>query len=334
MADTGPVTSTRGAKLAALIARIEREDRRKQRKRDNKSFWNWNSWLTRRIIEIEMVLWDRYPSRELPDDDAGRADLRIVLHHIGRHTSPNIESAMRTWIAKHTPWLDEDEGDALIRYYLASKKKLPKADTLAGFLGLKYADRKRLGVRTIGAIDATKAERKAMRKAEQRLADKARQEANRRAAGAKPHAESASRAQPWLDAGYKCRRTWERHGKRPPKADVANSSNIIRRSRIRSDEVATPSEPHRPMMPITLSQGLIALCKRQGREGAGQGGASLSIPISPQGPGELDGPAMSGPKVMITLPAYFFAALDAGRRLAAATTHYVTTDQCQRRAAP
>ena len=170
-------------------------------------FWNWNSWLALQIKEIELVLWDRYRDGILPNDDAGRDDLRIVLHHLGWRANPN-EDAMRTWIAAWAPWLDEDEGDSLIRYYLASEKKLPKADTLARFLGLKYADRKRLGVRTIGAIDATKAERKAMRKAEQRLADKARQETNRRAAGAKPHAESASRTQPWLAAGYKCRRTW------------------------------------------------------------------------------------------------------------------------------
>ena len=341
MATTGTATvkpQAKGAKLAALIARIDREERTKRRKR--KSFWSWASWLTRRISEIELVLWNRYHDGILPDDDAGRDDLRIMLHHIGRHTGSNIESAMRKWIAMRAPWLDEDEGDTLIRYYLASKKKLPKADTLARFMGLKYADRKRIGrahgkaIRTIGAIDATKAERKAMRKAEQRLADKARQQDIRRAAGAKPHAESASRAQPWLDAGYKCRRTWERHGKRPPKADVANSSNIIRRSRIRSDEVATPSKPRRPMMPITLSQGLIALCKPRRRQGADQGGASLSIRISPQGMRQLDGSAISGARMTITLPAYFIAALDATRRLAAATTHYVTTDQCQRRAAP
>ena len=204
-------------------------------------------------------------------------------------------------------------------------------------MGLKYADRKRIGrahgkaIRTIGAIDATKAERKAMRKAEQRLADKARQEANRRAVGAKPHAESVSH-QAVGDGGRftadvvpsseRTNGTWHRF------------TDIIRRSRIRRDEVVPPSKPLLPVMPITLSQALIALCKRQGRKGADQGGASLSIRISPQGPSELDSAAMSGPRMMITLPAYFMAALDATRRLAAATTHYVTTDQCQRRAAP
>ena len=203
---TSSDSSTKGAKLAALIARVEHEDRHKRRKR-SKSFWTWASWLTRRINEIEMVLWDRYPDRILPDDDAGYDDLRIVLHHIGRHTGPNVESTMRMWIAKYTPWLDEDEGDALVRYYIASKKKLPKADTLARFMGLNYADRKRIGraygkaIRTIGAIDATKAERKAMRKAEQRLADKARQQDARRAASAKPHAESQARTKPWEAEG-------------------------------------------------------------------------------------------------------------------------------------
>ena len=347
MADRGPVrdSSTRpylsdrlDTLLASLDPKVQRLKHAEIAKRYGKAkSWSWASWLTRRINEIQMVLWDQYPNRELPDDDAGHDDLRIVLHHLGKRRT-NPEGKMRQWIAEHTPWLDEDEGEALIRYYLASKKKLPKADTLARFMGLKYADRKRIGrahgkaIRTIGAIDATKAERKAMRKAEQRLADKARQEANRRAVGAKPHAESASRTKPWVTEGVS-RRTWYRR-QSAQMARGTDSSNIIRRSRIRRDEVVPPSKPLLPVMPITLSQALIALCKRQGRKGADQGGASLSIRISPQGPSELDSAAMSGPRMMITLPAYFMAALDATRRLAAATTHYVTTDQCQRRAAP
>jgi hypothetical protein len=296
---------TRLASLDPEIQRLKHAEIAKRYKQPK--FWNWASWLTRRITEIEMVLWDRHPDGELPDDDAGRDDLRIMLHHIGRHTSPNIESAMRTWIAKHTPWLDKDEGDSLIRYYIASKKKLPKADTLARFMGLKCADRKRLGIRTIGAIDATKAERKA----EQRLMDKVRQEANRRAAGAKPHAESASRTKPWEADGVS-RRTWYRRQK-AQMARGTDSSVIIRRSRIRRDEVVPPSEPHRPI-PIRVSVDLIARCKRQGRKGADQGAVSLLAIAPPQGLRELGG---RGPSVDLDL---LLAALDADRRLAAATT--------------
>ena len=68
------------------------------------------------------------------------------------------------------------------------------------------------------------------------------------------------------------------------------------------------------MQPITLSPKLVALCKRQGRKGPGQGGTSLSIIVPPQSLRELDGPAQ------FSIPAWFVAALDASRRLAAATT--------------
>jgi hypothetical protein len=243
---------TRLASLDPEVQLVKHEEIAKRYERKQKGFWSWNSWLKRRLNEIELVLWDRYADRVLPDDDAGRDDLRIFLHHQGRCVGGKNASTMRAWIAEHAAWLDEDEGDQLIRHYIASEKKLPKADTLARFMGLTYADRERLGrllvvskprsrgIRTIGAIDASKAKRKVLNEAKWLELAKARAAAARRAAGAKPHAESASRTKPWEAFGYS-RSTWERKGKPMPQKPVdENSSDIISRRLIRCDEISSP----------------------------------------------------------------------------------------------
>jgi hypothetical protein len=67
--------------------------------------------------------------------------------------------------------------------------------------------------------------------------DRKRKEKRRRKDGAKPREQSISRTKPWLAAGYRCRRTWERHGK--PVADSSEPSLIFSTK----DELATPSQP-------------------------------------------------------------------------------------------
>jgi hypothetical protein len=98
-----------------------------------------------------------------------------------------------------------------------------KSDTLASpkWLNVSYAERQALGLMTIGAFDVPKKEREALRRERyrprKRTLDRAYRQRRRRANGAKPRAqyeaESASRTKPWLAAGFRCRRTWERHGK-------------------------------------------------------------------------------------------------------------------------
>jgi hypothetical protein len=88
-----------------------------------------------------------------------------------------------------------------------------KADTMARFLGLKYAVRQKLKIWTIGSIDIGKRSRTVLRK---RKAAK-RQEALRRAKGARPRAEyeanSLSTTKPWEELGMSAR-TWYRNKQR------------------------------------------------------------------------------------------------------------------------
>ena len=79
------------------------------------------------------------------------------------------------------------------------------ADKLGKYLGLSYATRQELQIRTIGSYDLTKRTRKRLRERKNRAAMAAKRLAN----GAKPHSESLSRTEPWKAEGIS-RRTWER----------------------------------------------------------------------------------------------------------------------------
>jgi hypothetical protein len=158
-----------------------------------------------------MYRWfaDRYAAigEILPDDDAGRDDLVLMLHHLAGVR--NDVARMRRLAAAWAPWLPSQELGEIIAAVLAKPLRF-KADTLARRLGVTAADRVRLKLWTIGAIDETSEQRQKARRERARLA---RQSA-RRAAGAKPlkqyRAEQASRPKPWMAAGCS-RRTWHRH---------------------------------------------------------------------------------------------------------------------------
>ena len=84
-----------------------------------------------------------------------------------------------------------------------------RADTLGRHLHVSDAERSLLRIWTIGSFDVPKAKRIKRRKERRRLAEQAR----RRARGAKPREQALTRTKPWEAAGFRSRRTWERHGK-------------------------------------------------------------------------------------------------------------------------
>jgi hypothetical protein len=90
-----------------------------------------------------------------------------------------------------------DEAAAVVRHR--------RADRLGIWLRLTYADRMRLRIRTIGAIDVDKQERRERRKRAKRLDNERR----RRAQGKRPHSESLTKRKPWADLGIG-RATWYR----------------------------------------------------------------------------------------------------------------------------
>ncbi|WP_152621176.1 hypothetical protein [Bradyrhizobium japonicum] len=152
-----------------------------------------------RAVELERIFVHTYGARSLPDDDAGRADLRLMADHLAQIDPRRI----RIWAADWLPEIEGAELDALIAS--AGVGRRWKADPLALALGLDDATRTRLKIRTIGAVDCTKTQRKACRRRKRILAARAR----RAAAGAKPRAQAAESLMPWVAEGIS-RRTWYR----------------------------------------------------------------------------------------------------------------------------
>jgi hypothetical protein len=99
------------------------------------------------------------------------------------------------WCRRCAPWFTS-EAESLVDRLITSPLRYT-ADHLAHLLNLTNAERKHLKIRTIGAVDFDKKQRASLRREEDRLA----KEAKRRAAGAKPRAQSLSRTKPWLELG-------------------------------------------------------------------------------------------------------------------------------------
>jgi hypothetical protein len=166
-----------------------------------------------RNAEVRRLLEDRYGER-LPDDDAGRSDLAVqlaVLAPLG-HGEPHL----RVHLANVAPWLRGLELEDMIdRAY--SRDWRFTADNLAERLGVCDAERTRLKLWTIGAVDFPKQDREARRKARKVARQRERRREQRRAAGRKPRAvylaEALTRTRPWDTLGIS-RRTWERQRKR------------------------------------------------------------------------------------------------------------------------
>jgi hypothetical protein len=159
-----------------------------------------------RISELRRLYTDRY-GRVLPDDDAGRDEAVIMAHHIARRPGDH-RRLITAWLSLWAPWMSPRETAGIITTVTANPIRW-RADTLATRLNLTEADRRRLRITTIGAVDMTKAERAKRRRERARL----RKQRERRSQGAKSRTEyeanSISRNKPWITEGIS-RRTWYR----------------------------------------------------------------------------------------------------------------------------
>ena len=140
-----------------------------------------------RKSELERLFVERW-GNALPDDDAGRADLRLMVDHLAQLSVHHITGWVSTWAS----WLSDDELDDLIA--VVGPGKHWTAIALGKELNLDDAMRTRLKIRTIGAVDCTKAKRARRCKKQEAAAARAR----RAKAGAAPHALSEAHLKPWL----------------------------------------------------------------------------------------------------------------------------------------
>jgi hypothetical protein len=161
---------------------------------------------TLRTAELDRLFTHNYRGNILPDDDAGRGDVRIMLHTLGRRSDPI--QRIDIWLAQRAPWFAGEERDRLVEAVMDNPLRW-RADTLGRMLGLTTEVRTLLKIRTIGPIDSTAAERKEARK----VASIERKRQIRRAAGKHHSADrvrnSVNSQAPWKAEGID-RSTWFR----------------------------------------------------------------------------------------------------------------------------
>jgi hypothetical protein len=163
------------------------------------------SLVTLRMAELFDYFNHLYGAAPLPDDDAGRDDIKLLFQVLSTTNDPGrrMVDVAGTW----APWMPADELTALVDDVVAHPRRF-KADTIAARLGITAEIRELLDLRTIGAIDKPAEQRAAERREKQRLA----KEQKRRAADVLTIAEARkirAAREPWRSAGIS-RSTWYR----------------------------------------------------------------------------------------------------------------------------
>jgi hypothetical protein len=183
------------------------EDETWRRKRRRGTSRTGGSMIGLRVRELQIIFWSRNGAMRLVDDDAGRDDAMMALHHMAGLTI-DPRGRMSSWLSTWAPWMPPGEATGLIERAMKERRRY-RADTLAHRLNLHLDERTRLGISTIGAVDKPKAQRLADQKEQRRLAQLKR----RRAQGIKPRASyvgsGTANAKPWIGEGIS-RRTWYR----------------------------------------------------------------------------------------------------------------------------
>jgi len=175
-----------------------------------------------RLGELRKLLRDRCGS-VLPDDDAGREYLRELLLPIslGPYEAIRRPGATQLWgptdrmraeIERWAPWMSEDEARELRLDINAMPmwQRKPMASTVGERLNVPYAERARLGLRTIGPCDMTEAVMALIRKQKKRQRDRLRRQLRGQQSRADYLANHrTSKEQPWVAHGIS-RPTWYR----------------------------------------------------------------------------------------------------------------------------
>ncbi|MDH2343247.1 hypothetical protein [Bradyrhizobium sp. SSUT77] len=191
--------------------KVRREERAAARARKRRRYFpGSDAFLTTlRMAELFRVFVHRYGGAPLPNDDAGRDDLKLVFQVLSttRDAARRMLEVSRIW----APWYPAADLEAFAAR-IAAKPRRMLADTVAARLGMTFAVRTELKLQTIGAIDKTAEQRAEERREKQRLA----KQQKRRAAGIPTISEiraASRRNEPWVEAGIP-RSTWYRRRQR------------------------------------------------------------------------------------------------------------------------
>ena len=178
-----------------------------------------------RLGELRRLFRDRY-GPFLPDDDAGREDLRELL--LLASMAFNGGRIMRNVLSQAAPWMRTAEAAQIIDDVNRTPIHLRKSSArrLGDRLRLTSQERHRLAIRTIRPFDRTDEELKANRKAK----DSARKWRKRRTAKMKPRdawlANCNTVLKPWVKAKMSPR-TWYRKRAKEQAKDRTNVAQVV-----------------------------------------------------------------------------------------------------------
>lgn len=174
------------ARVAATRQAIEHEKKHGQGNRKHKGKRAAWSIDRQRLAEVQKVIHHRHGGA--CDTDDGPLYLRAAVPHLLRLHGSGDEAhdKILEWASVWLPTMPAAHVATAVGIAFRDDTPPLKADTLAELLNMHKDERTALNLRTIGAVDQTKRQRKANRKRR----DAAYQAEKRRRAGAKPRAES------------------------------------------------------------------------------------------------------------------------------------------------
>lgn len=159
---------------------------------------------------------------QLPDDDAGREDLWLLLQNVSlapAGSEKKIRAAIETW----APWLSKEEACKNIEFLalLTTYERTPTARELGECLGVTNTEREALKLWQFKPVDKTDEELAEQRRAKSRKRKKAAREKLGRPSRDVHLAKFESKQRPWEALGIH-RRTWERRRAAPSGAIIVS----------------------------------------------------------------------------------------------------------------
>jgi hypothetical protein len=149
-------------------------------------------------------------------------------------------------LARHGLALDPDRLLRIVHHVERSRdqpRPFELTMQLAGLLvGLTREERTNLDIRTMDAVDEPTTARRERKREEKRAMDRERARLTRAAAGARPHAESERKRQPWKALGIS-ESTWKRRKRSARRENDTNSSRSSYKDSPRRNGVTAPPLP-------------------------------------------------------------------------------------------
>lgn len=265
--------------LGNVILRDIRWEKKPPHKKHSRKGW-LHSVEIQRLREIERIIRHRFDG-PVPDPD-GTDDRDTCLDFVRAAAFSLAGQDIASWCRVFAPWVTHADLVPIIAS-AAKRRRMMRADGIAGLLHVTMAERLALKLKTIGAADMTAAERKKFMKARKRDMDRKRDEQKRREAGAKDRASyeasSISTAKPW-EALNMSRRTWYRKGK----PTIGTSSSRI--EDIEKSEAPVPTPIGKSKAPASMPVRGYAAARAARGEGLGDHPPAGHQGAGPHGSGD------------------------------------------------